>query len=670
MKSSILRFRQVHLDFHTSPDIAGIGEKFNREQWQKTLLDAKVDSITTFALCHHGYCYYDTQVGEKHPELKFDLLREQFDACKEVGINVPIYLTAGSNWLKGVEHPEWVEISYDGKTCAPTYAGWRRMCFNTPYLDYLCDQIKEVVTIFPNCDGLFMDIISQGECCCKWCMESMRKNGLDPESSTDRKKNAQMTMEKYYRETTTAAKHQDPDMPIFHNSGHVTCGSHEILQYFSHLELESLPTGGWGYDHFPMAAKYWLGLKHDFLGMTGKFHSTWGEFGGYKHPDALRYECAAMLAFGAKCSVGDQLHPSGKLDSTTYRMIGAAYKEVEAKESWCKNIENIAEIALFSVEGTNNDACRDNPADIGASRLLFEGHFLFDIIDSNMDLAKYKLIILPDEITVDDQLRKKINLYLKNGGKMLLTGSSGLNTEKGEFLWDIGADYFGESEFNPDYILPSSEFRSDFIDSPAVMYCRSQRIKVKNGRSCGKIYDPCFNRENQQFCSHQHAPAQLDDSGYDCGVINNNIMYLAHPVFTNYRWYGASIYREFIDKVIKHFLKDELSFESNLPAQARVNLVEQPQNKRYILHLLYANKILRAGDCEAFDNNVRAPRSVEIIEGLETLHDVNISTLLHKDIKKITLEPQGEEIPFETNDGKIEFTLDSFCCHQMIVFHY
>ena len=85
-------------------------------------------------------------------------------------------------------------------------------------------------------------------------------------------------------------------MPIFHNSGHVPVGCQEILPYFSHLELESLPTGGWGYDHYPMSAAYSRNLGLDFLGMTGKFHRTWGEFGGFKHPNALRYEWAAMLA--------------------------------------------------------------------------------------------------------------------------------------------------------------------------------------------------------------------------------------------------------------------------------------------------------------------------------------------------------------------------------------
>lgn len=29
-----LRFRQIHPDFHTSPHIPGIGEKFDKKRWQ------------------------------------------------------------------------------------------------------------------------------------------------------------------------------------------------------------------------------------------------------------------------------------------------------------------------------------------------------------------------------------------------------------------------------------------------------------------------------------------------------------------------------------------------------------------------------------------------------------------------------------------------------------
>jgi hypothetical protein len=88
-----LRFRQVHLDFHTSPDIPAIGAVFDKEQFQDALKRGHVDSITCFGICHHGWNYNDTSVGKRHPHLDFDLLRAQFEAAKEIDVNVPIYIT-------------------------------------------------------------------------------------------------------------------------------------------------------------------------------------------------------------------------------------------------------------------------------------------------------------------------------------------------------------------------------------------------------------------------------------------------------------------------------------------------------------------------------------------------------------------------------------------------
>lgn len=48
-----LRFRQVHLDFHTSGQITGIGAKFDKRQWQETLrAGASVRPGLVFALLH------------------------------------------------------------------------------------------------------------------------------------------------------------------------------------------------------------------------------------------------------------------------------------------------------------------------------------------------------------------------------------------------------------------------------------------------------------------------------------------------------------------------------------------------------------------------------------------------------------------------------------------
>jgi putative glycosyl hydrolase-like family 6 (GHL6) protein len=668
-----LRFRQVHLDFHTSPQIPKIGAGFDKQQWQDTLKKGHVDSITTFALCHHGWSYYDTKVGKRHPELDFDLLKAQFDASKEIDVNVPIYLTAGVHSMMAEENPQWREVNENGEfagwTRSPLKAGFKTMCFNTPYLDHLCDQIREVVGLFPNCDGIFLDIISQGPCCCQYCMESMQKNGFDPEKEEDRKAHAAKVLEKYYIKTTAAATDDNPEMPIFHNSGHITRGKNDILKYFSHLELESLPTGGWGYDHFPISAKYCKKIDKDFLGMTGKFHTTWGEFGGFKHPNALRYECAAMLAFGSKCSVGDQLHPNGVLDDSTYEIIGSAYREVEEKEAWCNGTVNVADIAVLSSDAVNQ--CRDSAADIGVCRILLEKHYLFDLIDADMSFDGYKLLILPDDIRIFDDLKNKLDAYLASGGKMLLSGDSGLDEAGTKFLFDIGATFEGKNEFEPDYLIAAEGMQASFLNSPLVMYCASNKIKVDQGQSLGKVCNSYFNRNYKHFCSHQHTPNNPEDCQYDSGVLNGNILYLAHPVFSIYRALGAVAYKEYCVNAIDMILGGDKSLETNLPSTARVSMMQQEKENRSILHLLYANTINRGGAMELSGGNLESSaRSVEVIEELLPLYRTEIKLKPVQKVKKAILQPQGQEIEFIENGNEMAFSINEFSCHQMIVLEY
>src|SRR5918996_5692046 len=78
-----LRFRQIHLDYHTSPHITDVGAAFDPEEFASTLVRARVDSVTCFARCHHGYIYYDTKAfpERRHPHLRRNLLAEQIEAC-------------------------------------------------------------------------------------------------------------------------------------------------------------------------------------------------------------------------------------------------------------------------------------------------------------------------------------------------------------------------------------------------------------------------------------------------------------------------------------------------------------------------------------------------------------------------------------------------------------
>jgi hypothetical protein len=673
-----LRFRQIHLDFHTAPQIEGIGKAFDRKVWQETLREAAVDSITLFAKCHHGWSYHPTKVGQRHPHLDFDLLRAQYEATKEAGINAPIYLSAGVDNVASVVHPEWREVDKAG--CHTGWAkgvlepGFHMMDFHSPYLEYLCEQIREVVRLFPDCDGIFLDIIAQNQSCGKWSLDFMRAVGLDPVREEDRKESSRLALEKYYRETTAAARCERADMPVFHNSGHIPRGRHDLYPFFSHLELESLPTGGWGYDHFPMSAKYACNLPLDFLGMTGKFHTTWGEFGGFKHPNALRYECAAMLAFGSKCSVGDQLHPSGALDPSTYSIIGEAYRDVRDKEPWCHGARQIFDLAVLSSEAEGGSH-RDSLPDEGTCRVLLESHFLFGLIDRTMDFSPYRALILPDDVRIDGELQAKIDTYLANGGKLILSGESGLRKGGDTFAWDMGFEDHGPSPFFPpdnesnrahDFVLPVPELQPKFTSSPLVIYERSRRIRAVAAESLGAVYDPYFNRTWEHFCSHQHAPNRPEPSGFDAGVRHGSILYFAHPVFRNYRTYGAVAHREFIAAAIRRFVgEDNLTLrQTNLPSTARVTLTRQDAENRRVLHLLYAPTIARGGVIQLSGGNASGGRSVEVIEDIPPLVDTEVR--LNFPVSGAASVPHGGELSSQSENGATTLRIPRFSCHQMI----
>ena len=156
-----MNFRQVHLDFHTSGLIPNVGGNFDKEQFKTALTVGHVNSITLFAKCHHGWAYYPSKVNEMNEGLNgFDLLGAQLEACKEIGVNAPVYLSAGFDEKEAVRHPEWQLFNKDGTTAGGGFANkatWHLLCYNTAYLEHLLSEIEEVMQMY-NPSGIFLDI--------------------------------------------------------------------------------------------------------------------------------------------------------------------------------------------------------------------------------------------------------------------------------------------------------------------------------------------------------------------------------------------------------------------------------------------------------------------------------------------------------------------------------
>ncbi|CAM2867131.1 alpha-amylase [Rariglobus hedericola] len=664
-----LRFRQVHLDFHTNGDIPDIGKKFSKLRFQEALKAGHVDSITLFSKCHHGYSYHPTNVGTQHPHLKFDLLGQQIEACREIGVRCPIYLSAGVDELTAMAHPEWIVKNRDGTSYDPLQVGWfKKLRFNSAYLDYLCAQIEEVVQRWPDNDGIFLDIISPWDDFSEHTLRDMLALGLSPSKPEDVCTYTQRTLLNYYERTNAAARSVRKDTPVFHNGGHIPVGATKFNFFNSHFELESLPTGGWGYDHFAFSARYAATQPRDFLGMTGKFHTTWGEFGGFKRPAALRYECAGMLAYGAKCSIGDQLHPNGDMNVDTYKLIGAAYAEVEAREPWIDNVRPVARIGLVSTE-SNQKLARGHEtvsrADEGAARMLLETHLPFLVLDENAKWDRFDLIVFPDSFVLTPATIAKAKKFLAGGGKLLAAGGALLNADKSAFAIDPGAKLLGRSDSDPDYLVATALTPAVSIRSPVVIHGAAYEVKptVKT-RVLVERRTAYFNRTWEHFCSHQHAPDSPSKAA-PAATLTANIAWFAHDIFTRYRNYGQPIYRDFVLAAIDHLLDGERPAVTSLPTDGRFSLLDQPSEKRLIAHLIYAPKSLRGANQSEGVN-----KSLEVIEDLIPLRNVQVAVQVPRQIHSARLVPENVVIPFTQKGGIVSLVVPEFTAHAMIELSY
>ena len=654
-----LRFRQVHLDFHTSEKIVEIGEAFDPKEFAETLKKAGVNSITCFARCHHGMIYYDTKFPARHPGLKRDLLKEQIEACHAVDIKVPIYITVGWDEYIANRHPEWLERKPDGSPYGaggPLKPGWKTLCFNTPYIDYVEKQTIEVLEKFGDqVDGLFFDIIFQDPCCCNYCIEGMLKEGLDPENEEDRKKYATKIVNGFKKRMTNTVRKYNKDCTIFYNAGHIGPTIRESLDTYTHLELESLPSGGWGYDHFPITVRYARNLGKEYLGMTGKFHKSWADFGGFKNQPALEYECFMSLAHGAKISIGDQLHPSGAINKATYELIGSVYNQVKEKEAWCDDVEAVTEIAVFTPEAIRNDGIRLYPSVQGAYKMLVESHYQFDIVDQEMDFSKYKVLILPDIITFDSQLQNKVNEYIQNGGKVLFSYKSGMDREEKEFVIEgAGIKLVGDAEYSPDYVVAGEAIKDGLLDTEYVMYNRGLWVEADGGsEALAAIWNPYFNRSYKHFCSHNQTPVEKD-SGYPAIVKKDNIIYFAHPIFSMYYEHGMRAYKLLFINSLKLLLKDKI-VETNAPTTAHINVNYQPSHDRYVVHILHYIP-------------ERRYKTIDTIEDIIPLYNIEIKIKLPKAPEKVYCAPSLEELDFSYDGEYAKVIVPEIKGHQMVIF--
>jgi hypothetical protein len=316
--------------------------------------------------------------------------------------------------------------------------GWTTLDVTTGYGDYLVAQTEEICDRY-DVDGFFFDICFPIPNYSPWGRAKMREAGVSLDDEQAVLRFAEDKLKGFLERMSEAVRAKAPDATIFYN-GTVTPRMAETLPYQTHFEIESLPTssGLWGYLHYPVMARQARTYGVDFLGMTGRFHKAWADFGGVKTRDQLDYECGTIVAAGGEISVGDQLHPRGVLDPAVYRLLEHSFGRVERLEPFLKGTKPTAEVASLSgyePSSLGSFSTNSHPPDVeGAAQFFLEAAIQFDIIDpSHGSFGDYTAIVIPDGMSVNEDLSAKLESFVSAGGRLILGGTAALDGETGEF---------------------------------------------------------------------------------------------------------------------------------------------------------------------------------------------------------------------------------------------
>jgi hypothetical protein len=418
----------------------------------------------------------------------------------------------------------------------------------------------------------------------------------------------------------------------------------------THLEIESVPSGPWGYNHFPALVRYLQTLHVSLLGMTTAFHKSWADFGTVKNDAALRYEAERTVACGASVSVGDQLHPRGRLSAPTYQRIGSVFERLRRVEPWLEGAAPLAEVGVLLPSGEGAQESQE-----GAMRALIERFFQFQFLDQEADLAPYRVLVAPDGVELTDTWTRRLREYLEGGGSLLLIGSAAESAGGGHAGLEVGVEDHGPSAFAPEYLrwLDVDPRPVPAIDH--VLYERGRAVTPLEGTTVlAGVVHPYFNRTSERFSSHAQTPPEPSLSAHAAVTVGptGRVIYCAHPLFRMYRRHGYPPYRDVIVACLRRLLPDPL-LRFDGPTTAEVTALRQ--EGRTVCHVLHYLPQRRA-------------ERLDVLEDVLPLHDRTLALRLERRPRQAYLAPQGWDLPLRWRPPYAEVSLPAITGHQLVVF--
>ena len=644
-------------DFHTMPACPDVGKRFDVEAFTDRVKACGVDYVVFPARCNLGMAYYDTAIGIRHPSLEYDLLGRLAESCQRKSIAFAAYINVGLSHEEALRHRDWLIVSPEGFTYKPDRLDhfFREMCYNSAYGDHVVDMVKEVVSGYP-LSGLMLDCMNVGPCVGVECIREMKEQEIDWRDPEVLAAFAHSSTLRMARRIGHAAQSIRPDLLLYFN-GIPFEDQQEIGTY---LEFECLPTGGWGYETLPVYARYARNLGKPLLNQTGRFHKSWGDFGGIRTEPSLEYDCLYGLANAMRATIGDHFHPRGDMNHAVLDLVERIYGRLQQLEPWIEAAVAVTEVGVVAPDpvfrrGTSFAPPSEMEVVKGVTRMFCELKAQFDVLSDTMSWDGMKVIVLPDRVSVSEQMTQKVRAHLDGGGALLSTGWSGLDADRRGFvLDDWGLAYEGDSPHDPAYFTVSAPLSDGVPDMPHDFYGPGICVRAQPGTDVlARIVAPYYNRHWDGEHGHLYLPPDRITE-HPAVTLCGRVTHISHAVFRAYYQNASVPLRQIVSNLMGHLLPKPLVRTTGLPSFGRVTVTAQ--TGRRMVHLLaYVPE--------------RRGATIDMIEEPIEVRDVSIS--LRADgvaPQRVYVAPSRRPLSFEVKQGYINATIPVVSGYAMVVF--
>lgn len=479
MRPYHLTYRRSLLDMH----IPGWDPKFLSEyepdSLAKNYAEANVEAVLLYCKSHMGLSYWPTPVGGIHPAAESrDLVGELVTSLKKRGIRAAAYHSnVYDNWA-AENHPEWRTQSPSTLAGGPNITALGRrygtLCVNNPeYLEYEKTQISALLERY-EFDALWIDMVFWPTICvCKHC-QSKAKAELGhsiPERIdwNDKNWNAFQAarirwLDEFWIEIRDRAREVQPEIPIAHNFAATIGGWYNAST--THESALDTFTGGdlyGGRDQQLVISK----MMHSISAVQPAEYMT-SRTPDLRYHVQLRSERELLVqALGAVANHHaflfiDAIDPVGTVQPGVYKRMGSIFSEIEKYEDSLGGLP-VEEVAVYfsdnakmnweengtPIMGGPNPVIPHHYNFFGACRVLQAEHIPFGIITKTQlsTVGKFKVLVLPDVLRLDDDEVAAIRNFVANGGSVYASGGSGFgDVEMGRVDRNLLAEVFGIAE--------------------------------------------------------------------------------------------------------------------------------------------------------------------------------------------------------------------------------